>query len=235
MENSFLAVYDIKTGRELWKKERDEYPGWCTPNIYEASNRICIAVNGYKHRGGYDLATGEEIWRMSGGGDIPVPTPVIGSTLVYFNSAHGPQSPILAIDKKAKGDITLEKDQTSNSYVKWSIPRGGSYMQSLLLYQGYLYNLSWNGRLECYRAETGERVYAEKLGKAESFIASPVAADGRIYTVSEGGNVYVVKSGKAFELLSEHPLHDVSLVSPAITDNIIFFRTQGRLVAVSQG
>jgi outer membrane protein assembly factor BamB len=33
-ENSFLAAYDLASGKELWKKQRDEYPGWCTPNIY---------------------------------------------------------------------------------------------------------------------------------------------------------------------------------------------------------
>ena len=27
LENSFVAAYDLKTGKELWKAERDEYPG----------------------------------------------------------------------------------------------------------------------------------------------------------------------------------------------------------------
>jgi outer membrane protein assembly factor BamB len=52
LENSFLAAYDLKTGKELWKTNRDEYPGWCTPNIYKDSEKVRIAVNGYKHRGG---------------------------------------------------------------------------------------------------------------------------------------------------------------------------------------
>lgn len=65
MENSFLAAYDIKTGKEVWKKDRDEYPGWCTPNIYTDRGKVRVAVNGFKHRGGYDFETGEEIWRKS--------------------------------------------------------------------------------------------------------------------------------------------------------------------------
>ncbi len=108
LKNSFLAAYDLASGKELWKKQRDEFPGWCTPNIYFDDGKARIAVNGYKHRGGYDFSTGEEIWKMSGGGDIQIPTPVVGGDLVYFNSAHGKFSPVMAFGKR-KSDITLAK------------------------------------------------------------------------------------------------------------------------------
>ena len=234
MENSFLAVYDIKTGTEIWKKQRDEYPGWCTPNVYTSASRKIIAVNGYKHRGGYDLNSGEEIWRMSGGGDIQIPTPIIGSDLVYFNSAHGPQSPIFAIKTGAIGDITLEKNELSNEFIQWSIPREGSYMQTLILYKGLLYNLKWNGQLICYDAATGEKIYQEKLDRMKSFTASPVIADGRLFAVSEEGEVYIIKTGTDFEILGENSLDDVCMVTPSITDGIIFFRTQTGLIACSR-
>jgi len=234
MENSFIALYDAKSGKELWKKERDEYPGWCTPNVYESKGRKLIAVNGYKHRGGYDLETGEEVWRMSGGGDIQIPTPIIGADLIYFNSAHGRYSPIFAISKDASGDLTINEENPGNEYVKWFVPRGGSYMQTMVLYNGLLYNLKWNGQLDCYDAETGEVIYKEKLGKARSFTASPVIADGVLYAVGDMGNVYSVKCGKEFKIVSENELDDICMVTPAITDGIIYFRTQGGLVAISK-
>lgn len=234
MKDSFLALYDIQSGDEIWKVSRDEYPGWCTPNIYESDGKVRIALNGFKHRGGYDFETGEEIWRMSGGGDIQVPTPILGEDLVYFNSAHGPASPILAIRNEAKGDITLKEDETTNEYVKWSYPRGGSYMQTMLLYDGFLYNLGWNGRIGCYDPLTGENVYNEKLGKSKSFIASLVAADGKLYSVSDKGDVYVIRSGKVFEILSEIKLKDICMVTPAITEGAILFRTQQGLIAVGE-
>jgi outer membrane protein assembly factor BamB len=234
MEDSFLAAFELATGRELWKQPRDEYPGWCTPNVYVDRGREIIAVNGYKHRGGYDLETGEEIWRMSGGGDIQIPTPIIGNGLVYFNSAHGPSSPILAIDFQASGDITLEEGETSNEFVRWSIPRGGSYMQTMVLYEGMLYNLKWNGQLDCYDAETGEEIYKEKLGRAQSFTASPVISDGQLYAVNDEGIVYIIQCGKDFKIIAENELDDLCLVTPAITEGIIFFRTQNRLVAIGE-
>jgi outer membrane protein assembly factor BamB len=232
LENSFVAAFDVKTGKEIWKTPRNDYPAWCTPNIYKNGGRTYVVLNGYMHIGGYDFVTGKEVWRMSGGGDIPIPTPVIGPDLIYLNSAHGKFSPIIAIQKDAQGDITLNPDQTSNSYVRWSIARGGSYIHSLLLYRNHLYNMNWNGTIVCYDPITGKEIYRDKLGKAKSFIASPVASDGKIYTVDEEGTVYIFQDGDSFKLLQEIPLKDICMTAPALTDGMIIFRTQKYLTAV---
>jgi outer membrane protein assembly factor BamB len=232
LENSFVAAYDVKSGREIWKTAREEYPGWCTPNIYKNNGKAIVAVNGYKNRGGYDFETGREIWKMSGGGDIQIPTPVIGKDLVYFNSAHGPSSPIIAIRKNATGDITLKEGETSNAGVQWSIPRGGSYIQTLLLYHNRLYNTNWNGLINCLDPLTGRQIYEAKLGRSKSFIASPVASDGKIYIVDEEGTVYIIEDGDEFRQLAEIPMNDICMTAPAITDGMIFFRTQHHLIAV---
>jgi len=234
MENSFVAAYDVKTGKEIWKTQRDEYPGWCTPNIYKNDGKIYVALNGFKNRGGYDFKTGKEVWKMSGGGDIQIPTPIVGNDLIYFNSAHGKSSPIIAVKTNAVGDITLKESETSNEFVKWSLPRGGSYMQTLLLYKNHLYNVNWNGSLVCLDPNMGKEIYHAKLGQAKSFIASPVASDGKIYIVDEEGTVYIVKDGDDFKLLAEIPMNDICMTAPAITDGMIIFRTQKYLVAVGK-
>jgi outer membrane protein assembly factor BamB len=230
----YVASYSPETGKELWKTKRDEYPGWCTPNIYKDGDKLRIAVNGYKHRGGYDFETGREIWWMSGGGDVPIPTPVIDNGLIFFNSAHGPSSPIYAIRTRAVGDLTLKPTGILNEYVKWSIPRGGSYIHTLLAYRDHLYNINWNGTVNCYEEGSGKVLYNAKLGNAQSFIASPVASDGKLYIVDEHGTVYIIKDGITFNKLAEIPMNDVCLTAPAITDGMIFFRTQKYLVAVGK-
>lgn len=234
LENSFLAVYDAATGKELWKTERNEYPGWCTPNIYTYEGKTYIAVNGFKHRGGYDFITGKEVWRMAGGGDIQIPTPITGNGLIYFNSAHGRSSPIMAVKSSASGDITLKEGETANQGVQWSIPRGGSYMHTMLLYRNRLYNVNWNGSIDCLDAFTGKEIYKAKLGKTDSFIASPVASDGKIYIVDELGKIYIISDGDIFNLLAEIPLGEICMTAPAITDGIIFFRTHSYLYAVGK-
>ena len=234
MENSFIAAYDINTGNELWKNDRDEYPGWYTPNIYFEDGETRIAVNGFKHRGGYDFETGEEIWKMSGGGDLPIPSPVVGDDLIYFNSANGKFSPILAIDKEAKGEVIMNEDGTPSEYVKWLKLRGGSYMGTMLLYNGYLYNAAWNGKLTCYDAQTGEEMYSEKAGSGNSYTSSPVAADGIIYVTDNEGMVYSIKAGPEYQLLAENSLGETCMSTPAISEDYMFFRTTKGLIAISK-
>ena len=191
-------------------------------------------MNGYKHRGAYDLDSGEEVWSMSGGGDIPVPTPIVWKDLIYLNSAHGRQAPLMAVRNKAEGKILYpEEDSVSNENFAWHYDREGAYMTSVLVYDSLLYRMRWNGNLSCYDARTGEKYYSQTVNPS-SFIASPVIAGNKIFLVEEKGMVYVVKPGKEYELLNKIPLGDVSLVTPGLVQDLIVFRTASGLIAVGR-
>lgn len=227
----FVTALDLKTGNEIWRTSRStEDQTYCTPAIYTKNGKAQVVVNGYMNMAGYDFESGKEIWKLGNGGDIPTPTPVIANDLIYLNSAHGKFSPIFAVRPDATGDITLSPDSTKNKYIVWSVKRGGAYMQTPLVYNGYLYNLQVNGQLTCYDALTGEVKYKDSL--KEAFTASGIAADGKLYFSSEEGNIYVVQAGPEFKLLSKNALKDVCMATPAISGNTLYFRTQHYLIAV---
>jgi len=233
-KNSFLAALDVQTGKEIWRTRREELPTWSTPTVLVGKQGVQIIVNGYKHIGGYDFQSGKELWKMAGGGDIPIPTPIIADDLIFINSAHGRMSPIYAIKPNAVGDISLKENETSNEYIVWSVNRGGSYMQTPLVYGEYLYNLQVNGALTCFKAKTGEKVYSQTLGKMKGFSASGVAADGKLYFPSEEGDIYVIQAGPEFKLLSVNSMKDICMATPAISAETLFFRTQHFVAAVSE-
>jgi len=234
LTNGFVAALDLADGKELWRTRRDDTATWSTPTICANGPRGQLVVNGWRHMGGYDLQTGEEIWRMSGGGDCPVPTPVLWKDLLFLTSAHGPRRPIYAVRMDAHGDISLRNGATTNQFVGWSALRGGAYMQTPLVCGDYLYSCHDDGVLSCYEARTGKLIYKERLGTGgEGFTASPVASEGKLYFTSEHGSVFVVKPEARFTVLATNHMAEVCMATPAISERTIFFRTQGHVVAVS--
>lgn len=233
-ENSFLAAFDVADGREIWRTPRDDVPTWSTPAVYEHDGQTRLVVNGYKHIGGYDLASGKAIWKLGGGGDIPVPTPVVGHGLLFICSAHGSRAPMFAVRVGASGDITLDTGATANEHIAWSDPRCGAYLVTPLVYGDYLYSCRGSGILTCYEARTGKRMYRERLGHGSaSFTASIVAADDKLYLTSEVGDVYVVAAGPEFKVLATNALNETCLATPAISEGELFFRTRDHVVAVA--
>lgn len=243
-KGSFLAVLDAKTGDTIWKKPRVEVPTWSTPTIHTGDAGTQIIVNGYQHAGSYAFSDGEELWRITDGGDIPVPTPIVTGDLAFLTSAHGSLSPIYAVRLSARGDITPEKQASkeekqeevpsSESGLAWHRSRGGNYMQTPIAYRDLVYFCRDNGVLSCFDSTSGERHFITRLGgrPRTGFTSSPVAGDGKLYYTSEEGEVFVLKAGPSYELLERNQLDEVHMSSPAIDRGVIYFRTRGHLVAV---
>jgi outer membrane protein assembly factor BamB len=249
-KDAYLAAFDVRDGRELWRVPRDDVPGWCTPSVLPAARLAAqgdvppaglgaqIIVNGCRHMGGYDAATGREIWRMSGGGGVPVPTPVVAGDLILFTSNHRPirdedrPQPIYAVRRDATGDITIPKDAKSGPGVAWALEKAGNYMQTPLAYRGLAFFCRDNGAATCYDLETGEQVWRERLAGNTGFTASPVAADGHVYWASEEGSVFVVEAGRTFRKVAVNAMGEICMATPAIHRGTLYLRTQHHLFAI---
>ena len=230
---SFLAALSAETGDEIWRTDRDEVPTWSTPTVDERAGRSQVICNGYKHIGGYDLKTGKELWKLVGGGDIPVPTPVISKDRVFIMNAHGRMSPIYAIQLDATGELSM--DAEADPFMAWSHKRGGNYMQTPLVLGGYLYGCADMGILGCWDVETGEEMYRERLDAGrDGFTSSAVGAGNKIYCASEEGDVYVVKAGPKHEVLAINDLGEICMATPAISRGVLFYRTLTQVVAIGE-
>lgn len=231
---SYLAAFDAATGKELWRTSRDEVPTWGTPALLPRGDGWQVVANGYKHIGGYDAATGKELWKLVGGGDIPVPTPILArgvpghGDLILITNAHGRMRPIYAIRTDASGEIA-----PGNPAIPWWHERLGNYMQTPLVLDGLGYFGFDNGVVTVIDLATGERVYQERLGGGQTgFTASPVAGDGKIYFTSEDGDVWVLRTGRTFEVLAQNELGETFMSSPAIVGDQILFRARSHLFAI---
>ena len=234
--NSFIAAFDVATGRQVWRTPRDESPSWSTPVVYDdGKSRPELITNATRAIRGYDPLTGKELWKLVGGSENARPTPVVAHEMIFVTSGYRPIQPIYAIRPGGKGDLTLAANRNSSEQVIWSSLRGGPYIPTPLVYGDYLYICANNGVLTVYNARTGERVYQRRLGdKGGAFAASPVAGAGRVYFASEDGEVFVVKAGPEYELLATNEMGEICLATPALANNMLFIRTQHHLVAVAE-
>jgi outer membrane protein assembly factor BamB len=232
-DGSFVAAFELASGREVWRTQRDEFSTWSTPVVHDFGRRPELITNGMRFIRGYDPLTGTELWRLGGNSENVIPTPVVTRELIFVTSGYRPIQPIYAIRPGSSGDLTLEKDRSSSTAIAWSYQHGGPYIPTPIAYGPHLYVLANNGVLSVYESSTGKRLYQQRLAdRGGAYSASPVAADGRIYFASEDGDVHVVKAGAEYQLLATNPVGGVMMATPAISDGLLLVRTIHHLIAV---
>jgi outer membrane protein assembly factor BamB len=232
-KDSFIAAFDLKDGKELWRTARAEIPAWGTPTIATAEGRSEMVTNGTKAIRGYDPDTGKELWTLGPNSEITCTTPVFGHGMIFVTAGYPPVQPIYAIKMGSKGDLTLKDGKDSSEAIAWSKKTGGSYLPSPIIYGDYLYLVNNNGVLTAYEAKTGNRAYQQRVGPGGSFTASPIASAGRLYIATEEGDVYVVKAGPQFELLAKNSVGEPVLATPALSGDLLIVRGAKHLFAIA--
>lgn len=228
-KDDYLLALDSATGRELWRTAREELPSWGTPTVVTAAGRTEVVTNSSNFVYGYDIATGRELWRLGGSSQITAPTPVFAPGAIIVTSGRRPTAPILAIKPGALGDIT------GTASVLWQKLQRGPYMPTPVIYGDQLYVLGNAGVFDSYDYRTGAEVYRARLmHKGSGFSASPVISDGRLYASSEDGDIFVVKTGPAFEVLAQNAMGEPLMATPAIAGETLFVRGQKTLFALGK-
>lgn len=233
--DSFLLALDARTGKTVWKTDRDELSSWGTPAVLETPRGEELVTNGSNFIRGYDPETGRELWRLGGSSKITAPTPILAGPVMVVVSGRRPERPIFAVRPGARGDLTLAKDATSSEVVAWSRTGRGSYMPTPLFYRGILYVLNNDGIFDAYDPATGEEIYRTRLSPIGSgFSASPVAADGKIYISSEDGEILVVAAGREFTQVATNTMGELLMATPALSEGVMYVRSAASLFAVGR-
>ena len=138
------------------------------------------------------------------------------------NSATGG---LFAIELGSKGDVTSSK-------VKWKVDdrRSLSDVTSPILVNDVLFTIQEGGVLTSLDPETGKVQKQERVGQPDSYYASPVAGDGKLYLASQSGILTVVKAAGEWEQLASHPLEDEEVwATPAMVGSAVYVRGKSAL------
>jgi len=233
----YLAAYDLRTGKEVWKVTRDEKFTWSTPSILKVGGREILVTNSWRNARAHDPRTGKELWiiRARKGSFDRGPAPLQAGDLTII-AGGGPEQPVYAIKSSASGELANAADQPLSEHIAWTTERGSPYIPTPIIVGQNLYVLADNGILRAYDTRDGKRLYQQRISEtAGSFSASPVAAGGNLYLASDDGEVFVVRGGDRFELLATNPMNEALLASPAIANGMLVLRTPSAVYGITAG
>jgi len=140
-----------------------------------------------------------------------------------YRATMAARNNLLAIRHGGQGDLT-------DTNVIWSIQKGLPSCTSPLIYQGVMYLVKNGGILTTLDPKTGKILKQGRLrGALDEYYASPVAAAGKVFLLSQSGKATVVEAGANWEILKVNDLEDDSYATPAIVDDRLYVRTRGTL------
>jgi len=141
----------------------------------------------------------------------------------YYQSARATRGGMYSFRMGGRGDMTEEN-------FRWHYPKSVPQLPSSLIHENVLHMVSDSGIVTSFEPSTGKVIKQGRLeGAIDRFYASPVAADGKIYMVSESGKVAVLKPDGSLEVLALNDLNDSCYATPAIADGRIYIRTRSTL------
>ncbi|HEX8283168.1 MAG TPA: PQQ-binding-like beta-propeller repeat protein [Pyrinomonadaceae bacterium] len=140
-----------------------------------------------------------------------------------FRGMMASENGLLAIKLGGQGDQTA-------TAIRWRYQRPVPQVPSTLLYKGVLYMVNDSGIMLSFDPATGSVIKQGRLhGAIDKYFASPVAADGKVFLIGQGGQVSVLKAAGDWQVLAVNELDDEVFATPAIADGRIYIRTRSAL------
>ena len=122
--------------------------------------------------------------------------------------------------------------ELNTNYVAWKHKKGVASVSSPLFYRDRVYVAQDGGRVTCFDAKSGDKLYEqERLGVDGDYYASPIAANGHVYFCSGKGMVTVTAAGDTLQVAARNTLGESIYATPAIVDNKLYVRSERHLWA----
>lgn len=204
-----IAGLNKLTGEQVWKIDRPKMPNYASPVILDVAGRQQLLFTGCELVTSLNPATGEKFWEIEGATTECVTTTITDGERIFTSGGY-PKNHVAAVAADGSGKVVWEN--TTRVYVP-----------SMLVKDGYLYGVMDAGVAVCWKSDTGEEIWKDRLGG--TFSSSPVLVGDKIYAPNESGDVFVFKADpKGFELLATNKLGDEIFSSPTICNGEILLR-----------
>jgi outer membrane protein assembly factor BamB len=146
----------------------------------------------------------------------------------FLRARRASRNALLAVRLGGRGDLTGSRN------ILWRMQKFLPNAPSPLVYQNVLYLIKDGGILTAANPATGEILKQGRLmGALDTYYASPVAAAGQVYVLSQSGKLTVLKAGEQWEILATNDMGEECFATPAIAGSSLYVRTRTALYAFS--
>ncbi len=206
-----------KTGEQVWKTSRDVKISWSSPIVVNTGQQTETMLVAEPFVVSYNPATGKELWR--------------------FNCISGEVGPSLAY---ADGVVFSVNDYAKLAAVQvgaspkllWQSDEYLSDIPSPVATAKYLFLPTSYGMMVCYDAKTGTKYWEHDF--TTPTYASPMLADGNIFQMDKKGVMHIFKADKTYASVSESPLGESSVCTPAFVGGKIIIRGEKNLYCIGK-
>ncbi|MEO1994674.1 MAG: PQQ-binding-like beta-propeller repeat protein [Planctomycetaceae bacterium] len=226
---SSVVALDKATGQTRWSALRSvRRTSYSTPFVLArpGTEPQLICVSGASGVTSLKPETGDVNWFT---GEFPLRTvasPVYGGGLITATCGGGGVGKLLiAIDPNGKGAV-------ADTHVKYRIDRNLPYVPTPVVYQDHIYLWNDNGVVRCLDVRTGKNLWTQRIGG--NYSGSPICISGRLYCMSEAGDVVVLAASPKFQQLATNPLGDGSHSTPAVAQGQLYLRTFHKLFCIGK-
>jgi outer membrane protein assembly factor BamB len=187
------------------------------PRLYSTAGDVIQA---------FDLRNGQRLWTSYSQGEGVVPSPLLVDDL--FITCSGFEQPtIRAIKLGGQGDVT-------KTHIAWEQTKGVPSQSSPVYVEPHLYTVTDAGVVTIFELQPTDLKLLAQGRVPGNYSASPVAADGKVYLLSEQGDTSVIEAGPKFKILETNSLGERCQASPAISNGQIFIRTERNLYCIGK-
>lgn len=229
---SSVIALDKKTGRTAWSSIHSFYrTSYATPIIVKLKDEQpqLICASGALGLASLNPYNGRLNWMT---GEFPPPrrtvaSPILADGLLIQSCGGGGKGNVLiAVDPSEPENATKDR-------IRYKREKVLPYVPTPISYQGHLYLWNDNGVVSCVKTSTGENLWTIRVGG--NYSGSPICIDGRVYCISEDGEMVVVPATPkqpASEDIHRTPMNDPSHSTPIVAGGRLLIRTYHSLAAI---
>jgi outer membrane protein assembly factor BamB len=208
-----VAALERATGKIAWQQPRPKKANYASAVVVQAAGRDQLVLHGCDLISSFDPASGKKLWEIDGATTECVTTLVTDGERIFASGGY-PRKHVQAVMADGSGKTAWE----NNIQV---------YVPSMIVHEGHLYAVQDGGVATCWKCDTGEEVWKQRLGG--TFTASLVLVGDNLFATNEAGQTFIFKATPSgYERIGQNQLGDEVFATPAICGSRIYMRVAER-------